>query len=53
MKHELDELTTKTNNELDRIKESTKEMYERENRYISLPSVPPLPLYLIIWTIKK
>lgn len=32
MRQEVDELSSKTNNELDRIKESMKEMYERENR---------------------
>ena len=32
MRHEIDELSSKTNTELDRIKESMKEMYERENR---------------------
>lgn len=32
MRQEIDELSSKTNTELDRIKESMKEMYERENR---------------------
>lgn len=32
MRQEVDELSSKTSNELDRIKESMKEMYERENR---------------------
>lgn len=32
MRQEVDELSSKTNSELDRIKESMKEMYERENR---------------------
>ncbi|XP_057313065.1 progesterone-induced-blocking factor 1-like [Hydractinia symbiolongicarpus] len=32
MKKELEELSARTNNELNKIKESTTEMYERENR---------------------
>lgn len=32
MKRELDELSSRTNIELNKIKESSKEMYERENR---------------------
>ena len=32
MKREIDELSSKTNTELDRIKENMKAMYERENR---------------------
>ena len=32
LKNELDEITSKTNAELEKIKNNTKEMYERENR---------------------
>ncbi|CAB4029407.1 Hypothetical predicted protein [Paramuricea clavata] len=32
LRDELDVITTKTNTELDKIKNNTKEMYERENR---------------------
>lgn len=32
LKNELDEFTSKTNSELEKIKNNTKEMYERENR---------------------
>lgn len=33
LRDELDTITTKTSTELDKIKNHTKEMYERENRY--------------------
>ena len=32
LRDELDTITTKTSTELDKIKNDTKEMYERENR---------------------
>jgi len=35
MKREIDEISSKTNVELDRIKDSMKEMYERENRSLT------------------
>ena len=33
LRDELDVISTKTNTELDKIKNNTKEMYERENRW--------------------
>lgn len=33
LRDELDVITTKTNSELEKIKNNTKEMYERENRW--------------------
>ena len=35
MKREIDEISSKTNVELDRIKDSLKEMYERENKSLT------------------
>ena len=35
MRREIDEISSKTNAELDRIKENTREMYERENRSLN------------------
>jgi len=34
LREELEMIRTRTNAEIDRLKTSTKEMYERENRYV-------------------
>lgn len=35
LRDELEMIRVRTNTEIDRLKTSTKEMYERENRYVA------------------